>query len=234
MRGLRRLVVALVVLALLFVVADRVAEHLAAEHLATDVQRAAGLGAPPAVTFEGFPFLTQVLRGRYHQIVIRANDVTRDGLTAAQAQVVLDDVRAPLGTVLAGHLRVVTVAQAVGAVTLTYPALNRVLAPRGLSLAAHGSNLEVTGHFKVFGATVSGSAQASVVVRAGSLRITPTALDSAAAVLPGPLKAYLLAQFTFVLDVPPLPFGLTLSSVAVTPTAVVVTATAHAATIVVG
>lgn len=234
MRGLRRWLVALVVLAVLFVVADRVVEHLAAEHLATDVQHAAGLGEPPAVTFEGFPFLTQVLRGRYQQIVIRARDVTRDGLTAAQAQVVLDDVRAPLGAVLAGDLRVVTVGRAVGAVTLTYPALNRVLAPRGVSLAAQGSHLEVTGHFEVAGVTLTGSAQASVVVRSGSLRITPTALGSTAAALPEPLRAYLLAHFTFVVDVPPLPLGLTLSSLAVTPTAVVVTATAQAARIVVG
>lgn len=65
--------VAAVVTLVLLLLLDRAAEALTAPELAMKIQRAQHLSARPQVTVRGFPFLTQVLAGKYTEIDVSSD-----------------------------------------------------------------------------------------------------------------------------------------------------------------
>jgi hypothetical protein len=72
----RKLLIVLAVLAVVAVVVDRVAEHVAEGEVATVVKDREGLPSEPDVEFHGFPFLTQVL----------ANDLSKVTMTLPEVE----------------------------------------------------------------------------------------------------------------------------------------------------
>lgn len=91
------LLVALLVLVGLAVAADRIVLKLAEQRAATALQQSQQLRSTPSVSFAGFPFLTQLATGRFHQVTVTAHgvDVGRDAsLHVATVTVRLDDVTA--------------------------------------------------------------------------------------------------------------------------------------------
>ena len=84
-RGRRWLIAALVavtVLALL-VVADRVGASVAANVAERQLTKQAAFSQSPSVQINGFPFLTQAIRGRYDDVEIHGKQVSLDGVLAA-------------------------------------------------------------------------------------------------------------------------------------------------------
>ncbi|MER7397176.1 DUF2993 domain-containing protein [Streptomyces sp. NPDC000151] len=77
MRALRRLVVLLVVVGVLFVVADRLAVNFAEDKAADKIRGSLGLSETPQVSVKGFPFLTQVASGELTEV-----DATLGGIEA--------------------------------------------------------------------------------------------------------------------------------------------------------
>ena len=73
------LIVLLAVL-LVLVVVDRVAVGIAEDQIADRVQESQSAGQQALVDIAGFPFLTQVIRGRYKQVTVDVNGLERDGL----------------------------------------------------------------------------------------------------------------------------------------------------------
>lgn len=73
---MRKLLIALVVLAVLALAVDRIAEHLAEGKVASVVQEREDLPSEPAVEFHGFPFLTQLL----------GNDLSKVTMTLPEVQ----------------------------------------------------------------------------------------------------------------------------------------------------
>ena len=74
----RVVVVLLVVLGVLvagFAVADSVARHLAEQRLADEIRTSEDLPETPDVTVHGWPFLTQVIAGRYQRIDVRVQQL---------------------------------------------------------------------------------------------------------------------------------------------------------------
>jgi hypothetical protein len=78
MRGLRRLLILLLVLFALFAVADRVAVHFAQDQAAKQLQSQRHLAAKPSVSIEGFPFLTQLIGSKLDEVRVRADGMTVD------------------------------------------------------------------------------------------------------------------------------------------------------------
>ncbi|WP_030610246.1 LmeA family phospholipid-binding protein [Streptomyces sclerotialus] len=68
MRALRRLLVLLVVVGVLFVAADRLAVDFAEDKAAEKIRGSLGLSGTPQVSVKGFPFLTQVASGTLTQV----------------------------------------------------------------------------------------------------------------------------------------------------------------------
>lgn len=77
-RGLRITLIILVVLAALFVAADRLALHFAESEVADKIKSSQGLSSTPDVSVKGFPFVTQVVGKELDEV-----DISLDGLTTS-------------------------------------------------------------------------------------------------------------------------------------------------------
>lgn len=183
----RRVLVALVVLAglvVLLVIADRVAERVAARATAEQLRTSQHLAADPDVRFTGFPFLTQALRGRLDEVDLTASDVATPVVPLARLQTRLHGVRAGLGAALAGRLQSVPVDSADASASVRYADLNPLVATR-LSGTAVGSSLRdpvladrngqlaVTAQAAVLGASVPVEVDCDVTVDDTGIAVVP-------------------------------------------------------------
>ena len=225
----RRLVaLGLVLLVLLLTVLDRVAAHLAATEMASQVQKSQHLPTRPRTSVGGFPFLTQVVMGDYQDIGLGIHRVAVSGLCVDDIDVHAKGVRLPLTKLLGGKVTSVRIDQISGAVHLTYADLNAYLAkqPGNLQLAAAGGGLRVSapvdvpflGRFDVFG-----DVRASV--QNNRLTISPTSLGvvglGSVAIPTGAVQA-----LTAVVPLDGLPMNLRLTSATVSSAGVAITAQA--------
>ena len=223
---MRKLLVSLTVLALLLVAADRVGATLASRAVADQIAASGELSGAPQVSIGGFPFLTQALSGRYDEITVSASGLTGDrGVSGFDAR--LSGVRLPLSAALSGSVREVPVERVSARVLLSYPELERRLASRRLKLSPAGPLLRVTGSVTVLGRTVSASALSSLTVSGGDVLVTAVRFEVGARPADAALTAALGRRLDFRAEIGALPYGLTLTAVAVRPGGVEATATAR-------
>ncbi|MDO3703865.1 DUF2993 domain-containing protein [Micromonospora sp. C28SCA-DRY-2] len=232
------LVVLLLVLAGLLVVADRVAagvaERAIADQVRQEVAKQDAQSAPPEVEVGGFPFLTQVLDGRYERISIVLRDVQGsvqgDAVSVPRLDVDARDVRASLDTIRSGQGEVV--AETVnGTGTISYDSLAKLLDRPGLRLAEQNGRLAVTAPVDILGQrlTVTGTADITVG-KEGQVALRFNDLDAEG--LPNvPLARALLSNYAKGISVdvplPDLPFQLTVREVRPLPEGLAVTADAR-------
>ncbi|MFG2103155.1 DUF2993 domain-containing protein [Micromonospora echinaurantiaca] len=232
------LVVLLLVLAGLLVVADRVAagvaERAIADQVRQEVAKQDAQSAPPEVEVGGFPFLTQVLDGRYERISIVLRNVQGsvqgDAVSVPRLDVDARDVRASLDTIRSGQGEVV--AETVnGTGTISYDSLAKLLDRPGLRLAEQDGRLAVTAPVDILGQrlTVTGTADITVG-KEGQVALRFNDLDAEG--LPNvPLARTLLNNYAKGISVdvplPDLPFQLTVREVRPLPEGLAVTADAR-------
>ncbi|MFD0784420.1 DUF2993 domain-containing protein [Micromonospora azadirachtae] len=173
-RGRRVLVVLVVLLLLLvgiLVVADRVAvgvaERAITDQVRQEVSKQGAQSAPPEVEVGGFPFLTQVLNGRYERISIVLREVRGsvqgDAISLPKLDVDARDVSASLDTIRSGQGEVV--AKTVhGTATISYDSLAALLDRPGLKLSEQGGKLAVTAPVDVLGRQLTVTGTADVVI----------------------------------------------------------------------
>jgi hypothetical protein len=207
----KALLVVVVALLALAVVADRVAVGVAEDRVAGELATKGGLQGTPTVDITGFPFLTQVLAGRYDDVRISLTDQLGqpDG---TRADVALHGVEVPLKAVLSGSVRQVPVERIDGTATLSYELLSAELGP-GTTLTPEGSGLRITRTVPLMGRDVPLTAVGSVVLDGNELVIDVEQATGAGVDLPG----FLVEQASDLLDlryeIPALPFGLQLTDV---------------------
>lgn len=229
-------IVLLVVLGGLLVVADRVAasvaeraisDEIAKELVAQDVK-----SSPPDVGVAGFPFLTQVLSGKYESITIGLRDlegnVEGEGVRVPRLDVDARDVSAPLETIRNGQGDVV--AETVnGTATIAYASVVALMDQPGLRLSERDGQLRVTAPLDVVGQriTVSGTAELSVANGRVQIRFRDLTADGLPQ-LPGAeavLNQY-AQQISVSLALPELPFKLDVKGVEARPEGLAVDAQA--------
>ncbi|MEV4710597.1 DUF2993 domain-containing protein [Micromonospora sp. NPDC049374] len=231
-------VVLLLVLAGLIAIADRVAASVAERTIADEVrQQVAEQGAqsaPPEVEVGGFPFLTQVLDGRYERISIILRDVQAsvqgDAVALPSLDVDARNVRASLDTLRTGQGEVV--AETVnGTGTISYQSLSALLDREGLTLGERDGQLAVTAPVDILGQRLTVTGTADIVVgEQGQVSLKFDDLDAEG--LPNvPLARILVNNFARSISVdvplPELPFQLTVREVRPQPQGLTVTADAR-------
>ncbi|ABP52780.1 DUF2993 domain-containing protein [Salinispora tropica] len=238
-RGRRVLVVLLVLLLLLvglLVVADRVAAGVAERALTEQVREelaTQGVQAgPPEVEIGGFPFVTQVLDGRYERISIGLKEVRGSVQGDVLALPTLDidayDVTASLDTLRSGRGGVIA-GSVTGTGTISYDSLATRLDREGLQLGERDGRLAVTAPVDILGQQVPVSGTADITVEQGQVALRFTGLTAEG--LPnGSLARMLLSNFAEGISVdvplPALPFDLTVSEVRPLPEGLQITAEA--------
>jgi LmeA-like phospholipid-binding len=239
-RGRRTLIVLLVlliVLAGLLVVADRLAagfaERAIADQVSQEVENREIQSSSPRVTVGGFPFLTQVLAGRYESISILVRDVRpvgqAEGLRMPELAVDARNVSASLETLRSGEGEV-TAETVEGTGVIAYSSVVDVIAQPGLTLSEENGRLLVSSPLQVLGQelTVRGIAELTVVdgqVLLGFDELTADGLPDDA-VARQAVSAY-ARQISVQLPVPAMPFDLQVREVRPLPQGLAVSAIAR-------
>jgi hypothetical protein len=212
----RRLLALLVVVALLAVVADRVALHLAERAVADQARVSAGLTATPRVTVHGFPFLTQAVRGKYDRIDVAATGLQRQGVRVARLDATLLGAQVPLGDALHGSVTSIPVAGLTASAVVTYADLAARSGLAGVTITPQGDLVRVTGRVTVLGRTVRATALSRVALRGTRIAVTASSLQVLGESTPR-LVDLLAGALDLLVPVGRLPYDLRLTGLRVTP-----------------
>src|SRR6266571_6251800 len=134
---MRKLLIALVIILVALVAADRIAVHIAQRKVASRVAAAYSLASPPAVTIRGFPFLTQLVAGNYQQVDVSVASVVRSGVHLRNLRARFDRVHAPLRELASadrGALKVIRADHATATALIPFPVVQQRLPP-GITLS---------------------------------------------------------------------------------------------------
>lgn len=239
-RGWPILLAILVVLGLVVVVGDRIAAAYASRELRAELvselsSRGVEYGSMD-VAIGGFPFLTQVVDGRYDEISIELTDVTvpaddTAALSLGSLLVVASGVDADPSEVMQGTAQI-TADEVSGTAVLTYRTLETLVDYSRYNLTdvrfteADGQ-LKLTGTAALAGFELPISANASVSVTDGRLRIKLRDAKADKTPVPQIAQDYVagLVERSVAARLPDLPFSLSLDDVAVEEDGLAVSAT---------
>ena len=222
----RALLGVLLLLGLLAVVADRVAEQVAEGVIARQLR--ADLGTTPSVEIGGFPFLTQALRGRYGEIRVSAETLERGDVAVQDFTATLRGAQVPLSSVLEGSLDEVPVDRLEGGGLVTWAELEAAAGDR-LRLGAAGEQVRITGTVPVLGQEVEAGALADATVQGQDLQLRATEVTVDGQPVSGVLGQAVVGALSVSYPVPELPYGLELRDVDITPEGVVATGVSEGA-----
>jgi hypothetical protein len=197
----RLLVLGITLLAVIIVlgVGDRVAKAVTENRMAQQIQQQ-GFPSKPAVSIQGFPFLTQLAGRDFHHVTIKANGVTA-------GPVVLDITATLTNMHLNSSFSGATVDHIDGVALISFAGLaSAVGGDPSVSISAAGSN-EVK--INVDLGIASGTATARVTkVGPNKISIKVISTDGIPSELLGSLG-------NLTIDIPPLPMGMTVQDVSV-------------------
>lgn len=222
---MRKFLIALVVLAVVLVVADRISLFLAERKIANRVATSYRLSTTPAVTIQGFPFLTQVVAGNYQQVEVAVNSVQQSGVQLRDLRARFDQVHAPVGQLVgSGQARSITADRADATALIPFATVQERL-PAGIKLGPDSGRLRLFGTLGYQGLQVPVSAAVSLHVTSNGIEVTPRNL-TVGGTLPVP-PTLLGARLAIALPVRDLPMNLHVTSVRVTANGFEVTASAR-------
>jgi hypothetical protein len=209
--------ITVIVLLVLLVVSDRVANSVAENQMASQVQSSLALSGKPHVTIQGFPFWTQLISKDFKTVDITASNETINSASAGGGALEIASLNATLhGLHFQGFSSSsATVDQFNASALVTFTALASVGGiPQGITLTADGGN-KVKATISL--GPLSDTAEAQVT-QSGSNTINVKVLDAGG--IPSDVLGN-LANFSF--SIPKLPAGVSIQSVSVTQQGVMVT-----------
>jgi hypothetical protein len=212
---MRRVLLALLLLGVAAFAADRVA-LLLAERAMAERLKADGVSSSVTVEIRELPFLTQVVRGRYDQVFVRAEDVQGDEVTLSVLEATLVGARVPLSDALADDVDAVPVDAVRATVVVPYAELTRRTEASEVTVMPLADRLLITGEVEVLGRTISASAESTVELSEGSILVTAQSFDVGSGVVNGLLTKALRGVFDRRIPLEGLPYGLVPSGLEVT------------------
>jgi hypothetical protein len=225
---MRKLLIALVVLAVLFVAVDRIALVIAEDEISSRIATAYSMPVAPGVSITGFPFLTQVVSGNYQQIGVTADQIQADGVTLHDLNVHLTGVHASISQLLGSGSSMITADRAAGTALVDYKTMQQRLPQQaqvslggqdltvsGIQLSPDGNNLKLSGTASYQGFSAPVSATAALHVSPSGITVTPENAAVAGGLISIPGSA--ISRLHFTVPLTGLPLHLHVTSVEVTP-----------------
>ncbi len=233
----RLLAIVLVVLVVLFVVGDRVGVVVAKGQMRKQVEAAVAENIKPGdpvpkvtdVSIGGFPFLTQVLFGKFTDIGVGIDGIPTPGPKISSVKAHLKGLHVPLGDALTDNVGQVPVDDVRATVGITYADLNAFLAKQAVQVQVApvdgGKKVELSG--TIDGPFGLGSTKVSGIttfeVNDNKLTLVPSALS-----VVGGLNFTIPVSFQIPVPIPVsgLPFHLRIVKASTNATGLSLTATA--------
>lgn len=227
------LAVIFVLLIGLLIGVDRVgawaAERTLADKVSQQMDQMNATSQEPEVTVNGFPFLTQVLDGKYKEIQVRLRDVSANGITVPDLDVRAKGVNAEMNTLMSGDGSI-TADQVDGTATIGYESVRALINRPGLELSDENGKLKLRLPLEVLSQKVVAIAVADVSAANNKVKVSVTDIrPEGAQLIPAAqrlLDAY-KKNLSIELALPPLPFRLQVQGVQVKPDGLAVSATAR-------
>lgn len=213
-RGLRVLLVLLIILGGLFVAADRIAVNVVESEAAKKIKSKENLTGDPEVSIKGFPFLTQVLNKKFDEI-----EVTFNGLTSSEngRAIRISEMKATMRDVkVSSNFSSATADRATGRAHVSYQDLSNAAGP-GITIGYAGQDSEGKGRVKISGGLlgIKLSAYGTVsVVNGDTIRLRAEKIPSGA--VPG-WEEKVRERTDIDRKVDGLPAGLDLTSISTSP-----------------
>jgi hypothetical protein len=227
-RRVPRWLIALVVIIVVLVAGDFIARAVAQTVAANEIQTQAKLPSKPSVTFNGFPFLTQLASRDFRQVNIAISNLPAGPVTFTSIKASATGVKPKS---FAFHS--LTIDHLTGTAIIGFGSLSNTLSNElpGLGAVLNGLGMDLT-------AVGPDEVRASIdlVVTTGSAtwritRVGPRELNVHLVASDGLPSSLLSGIQDLNLHIPPLPLGLTLDSVSVTSAGVVATISGNNVTV---
>lgn len=216
-RRASRWVIILVVLVALLIGFDFAARAEAESVLATKLEQQ-GLTSKPDVTIDGFPFLTQVASKDFRRVTVTASNVTAGPVTITTVHATATQIRISSYAFSSG-----TISNLSGTARISFASLGNTLATQ---FGALGSLLKGAGLQLTYAGPDEVRTTANLVLTSASAtwrvtRLSGTALSITLVGSSGLPTSVVDSIQNLTLHLPKLPLGLTINSIAVTPSGVV-------------
>ncbi|MFD4999627.1 LmeA family phospholipid-binding protein [Streptomyces buecherae] len=224
-RGLRVLLILLVILGGLFVAADRIAVNVVESEAAKKIKSKENLTGTPEVSIKGFPFLTQVVSKKFDEI-----EVTFDGLTSEEngRAIRITEMKATMRDVkVSDNFSSAVADHAVGRAHVSYADLSKAAGP-GITVGYAGkddtgkSRVKISGGLLGFKISAYGTVS---VVDGDTIRLRADKIPAGA--VPG-WEDKVRERTDIDRKVDGLPAGLKLKAIETTPEGVDIEAEGHA------
>jgi len=210
--------------------AKQARSHLAAENITTSGE--------PKVTIGGFPFLTQVAAGEYHDITIKIADPTSKGIRIDSLDVTATDVNAPLHTVIGGDGSIVA-DRVDGTAHISWDSFQQMvdlsgvrqygIDPSRLHISGSDGKITLSTPVTLLGRTFDLEASGTVTVSNEILHVKITDIRASNTSLPSLVQGQLQtleSKLAFDVRIPDLPYSLHIDSVSTTDAGVAISASA--------
>jgi LmeA-like phospholipid-binding len=206
------------VLIVLLIGLDFAARAVAEQVTATKIQQQASLARKPAVTIEGFPFLTQVAAKKFDDVKIGISDLQAGPVMINSIDATATDIKLSSFNFQGG-----TIGQVHGTLLINFASVGKTLTteigPLGTLLNGAGLSVSDAGSDEI-------RASLNLVVTSGSAtwrvtRVSADELNISLASSSGVPSSVLGSMQSVNVRIPKLPLGLSLDSVSVTPAGVV-------------
>jgi len=196
-------IITLIVIILVLLVGDRVANAYAEDQMASQIQSSLALSGKPHVTIEGFPFLTQVAAREFHTVNINASNET----AGPGGQLEIASLTATLHGMHIHGTNSATVDQFNASALITFTALaNAGGIPQGITLSQAGPN-KIKASIDIGPLSESATAQ---ITKTGPGRINIKVLND------GGITSAILGNLDFNVNIPKLPAGVSIQTISVT------------------
>ncbi|NHD16374.1 MULTISPECIES: LmeA family phospholipid-binding protein [Actinopolyspora] len=219
----KKLVITLLVLIGLLVAADFGAAAVAENQVSKKMGDKLGLAKDPEVRINGFPFLTQAIRGDFRDVQLRAPGVDMGPVEDVGLQADLHHARVSTFAMLRGNSSRIDVDEVVGRVRLDDSSLGKVLPVNDLHISPAGDSAGPTADSTSTGVRMEGTVDIAgstnkvavtgrlVLNDEGGIRIEPRELDLdnskvGSVDLASRFEQAILRRFTTTLDPGMLPF----------------------------
>jgi hypothetical protein len=236
------LVVLLMILGGVLFVVDRIAVNAAEDQIAQEtkkelVSRQIETASDPKVAIDGFPFLTQVLDGKYKKITIAIERPLISGVQLDNLQIVATTVHAEARAVLNGTGTVVA-DQVSGTATIGWDAVRGLLEyagvptgidPSKVELKVNNNDIQLRVPLSVNGVNFAVTAKGTLAVDSGKVRVKLTEVGSDAGAAPQ-IVQNLIKQYqdrlSVTIRIPAMPYRMVVNKVESSAAGLLIIATA--------